>query len=118
MIVDAKRALVIEDEAIVAMLIEDLLQDLGCEIAGSAATACEAVRLARTCEADFALLDVNLGDGQTSAAAADVLRCRRVPYAWLTGYGVQGVPAGHDDVPLLTKPIHLGLLAAVVRGFG
>lgn len=109
------RVLVIEDEAMVAMLIEDLLEEMGCTVAGSAATAREAVALARTCEADFALLDVNLGDGATSVEAADVLRARRVPYARLTGYGAQGVPQGHQDAPLLQKPIHPGRLEAVIR---
>lgn len=111
------RALIIEDEAIVAMLIEDLLEEMGCRIAASAATAREALELAQTCEVDFALLDVNLGDGQTSLEAADVLRDRAVPYAWLTGYGLQGVPPHHADAPLLHKPIHPGRLAAVIRGF-
>ena len=112
-----KRALVIEDEAIVAMLIEDLLEYIGCEVAASAATAREALELARICDVDFALLDVNLGEGQTSVEAANVLRDRQVPYIWLTGYGLQGVPPDHADAPLLHKPIHPGLFAAVVRSF-
>ena len=112
-----KRVLVIEDEAMVAMMIEDFLEDLGCRIVASAATADEALALAKTCDIDFALLDVNLGDGKTSVEAANTLRDRAVPYAWLTGYGLPGVPAGHTDAPLLHKPVHPGKLAAVVRGF-
>lgn len=111
----AKRVLVIEDEAMVAMLIEDLLQDIGCEVAGSASCASEAVELARRCEIDFALLDVTLGAGQTSVEAANVLRDRQVPYAWLTGYDAAGLPEGHADAPLLQKPINPGHLAAVIR---
>lgn len=111
------RALLIEDEAMVAMLLEDLLQDLGCEVGATAANAREALVAARTCQVDFALLDVNLGDGQTSLAAANVLRERHVPYAWVTGYGVQGVPLEHADAPLLQKPVSPSLLAQVVEKF-
>lgn len=111
------RALIIEDEAMVAMLIEDLLTDLGCEVGHSAANAREAERAAQDCDVDFALLDVNLGDGQTSFGAAQLLKARRVPYAWVTGYGAQVIPAEHGDAPVLHKPVNPGLLASVVRRF-
>jgi CheY-like chemotaxis protein len=107
----------IEDEAVVAMLMEDLLLDLGCQVGATAANAREAFAVAQTCQVDFALLDVNLGQGQTSQAAAEVLRERRVPFAWVTGYGRQGVPPGHADAPLLHKPVSVELLAAVVERF-
>ncbi|HEX7759843.1 MAG TPA: response regulator [Caulobacteraceae bacterium] len=100
-----RRVLVVEDEAMVAMLIEDLLTDLGCVLAGSVSTAEEAMRLAMAQEFDLALLDVNLGDGETSFEVADLLRERTVPFAFLTGYGSGGVRADLRDAPILSKPV-------------
>ena len=64
---------------------------------------------------DFALLDVNLGGGQTSFQAATILGQRRMPFAWITGYGRDGVPASFSGAPILSKPIDPHLLADVVR---
>ena len=62
-----------------AMLVEDLLFDMGCEIVGPAASAGEALAAAKAEQFDIALLDVNLGDGETSFETAEVLRARGVP---------------------------------------
>ena len=97
------------------MLVEDMLVDLGCTVAAIATTAQQAVEDARTCEVDFALLDINLGEGETSFAAAAVLRERRIPFAWLTGYGVRGVPVEVQAAPVLDKPIDLNLLRELVN---
>ncbi len=95
------------------MLVEDLLGDLGCVIVGTAMTAVEAVLAARTEEIDFALLDVNL-DGDTSFGAAEILRARGVPFAFVTGYGEQGVRGDMRDAPILSKPIDPRHLAKVL----
>lgn len=100
-----RRILVVEDEAMVALLIEDLINDCGAEVAASASTAAAAVELARECTVDLALLDVNLGEGETSFEAAEVLRDRGVRFAFLTGYGTQGVRADLREAPILGKPI-------------
>ena len=96
------------------MLVEDLLGDLGCHVVGPAASASEAVRAARGESFDFALLDVNLGDGQTSFETAEILRERGVPFAFVTGYGEQGVRADLRDAPVLAKPIDPRHLARVI----
>jgi CheY-like chemotaxis protein len=106
---------VVEDEAMVAMLIEDLLTELGCVVAGVATTADEAMDMVRSLEVDFALLDINLGEGETSFDVAAALGERRTPFAWLTGYGVRGVPPGFVTAPVLDKPIDPDLFAEVVR---
>jgi len=105
---------VVEDELFVAMLVEDLLDDLGCKVVGPAASAREAVRVAQGGAFDIALLDVNLGDGETSFATAEILRERRVPFAFVTGYGDQGVRPDLRDVPILSKPIDPRQLALVI----
>lgn len=108
----------VEDELFVAMLVEDLLADLGCQVVGTAASAAEAVRAAEQAGLDFALLDVNLGDGQTSFQTAEILRQRGVPFAFVTGYGDQGVRADLRDVPVLAKPIDPRQLARVIGRLG
>jgi CheY-like chemotaxis protein len=100
------KALVVEDEGAVALLIEDMLLDLGCEIAASAADLGRARTLARTVSVDFALLDLNL-DGASALPIAHVLRERRVPFVFSTGYGVSGLPAEFISYPTLAKPFML-----------
>lgn len=110
-----RRVLVVEDEAIVAMLIEDLLLELGHTVVGVAATPAEAIDMVRTRQFDLALLDINLGDGHTSFEAAVLLGELHRPFAWLTGYGAPGVPDQFETVPVLGKPIDPDLLAKMVR---
>lgn len=115
---DPLRILVVEDELFVAMLVEDLLGDLGCKVVGPASSAREAVSAAQNEAVDFALLDVNLGDGETSFAAAEILRQRGVPFAFVTGYGDQGVRGDLRDAPILAKPIDPLHLARVIERLG
>jgi CheY-like chemotaxis protein len=110
------RVLVVEDESLVAMLVEDLLRDLGCEVVGPAATAAQAIALARGRSLDFALLDVNLGEGEDSFGVADLLRGRHVPFAFVTGYGERGVRPDLRDAPVISKPINPRVLERVLKG--
>ena len=71
-----RRVLVIEDEVIVGMLLEDMLDELGCEVAAISTQIEEALQLARTLDIDLAILDINLG-GKQSFPVADVLSSRR-----------------------------------------
>jgi CheY-like chemotaxis protein len=110
------RVLVVEDEGLVAMLLEDMLDDLGCEVACSAATVAEAMRwVGEGGVADAALLDVNMA-GETVWPVADALRARRTPFAFTSGYG-QLSEARFRDAPLLSKPINAERLEEVLRAF-
>ena len=109
-----RRVLVVEDEPIVAMLLEDLLADFGCRTVASVGTAGEAEHLARDIVIDFALLDVNLG-GEMSFGVADELNKRGKPFAFLTGYGVQGVRPDLRETPIVHKPINPSLLQDAIR---
>lgn len=100
-----RRILVVEDEALVAMLVEDALLDAGATVVGPAATVAEALALLER-EPDpphAAVLDLNLA-GETSTPVADVLAKRGVPFVVATGYGASGLPQGHSEVPVLAKP--------------
>jgi len=98
-----KRILVVEDEMIVAMLIEDILMDGGATVVGPAARVAKALDLLGTEEVDAALLDVNLA-GENTMPVAEELRRRGIPFAFATGYGAAGLPDGFASQPLLQKP--------------
>ena len=109
--------LVVEDTALVADLVADVLQDAGCRVVGPVARLDQGLALARTTELTGALLDVNLA-GEQCFPIADALAERGVPFAFLTGYGEQMLPDRYRDTPRLTKPFDLGeLLVLVERRF-
>lgn len=102
--VAGKRILVVEDEMIVAMLIEDILTDAGATVVGPAARVARALDLLTEVDGvDAALLDVNLA-GEMTTPVAEELRRRGIPFAFATGYGAAGVPDGFSGQPLLQKP--------------
>jgi CheY-like chemotaxis protein len=111
------RILLVEDEGLVAMMLEDLIDDLGCKLAGSLASVGEALAwIDAGGEADAALLDVNLG-GEQVFPVAEALKARGVPFAFTTGYGETHDPRFKDEI-LLGKPIRLERLVQALKGFG
>lgn len=101
-----RRVLVVEDEVLVGMLIEEMLQELGYEVAALATHLEQALSLARSESFDVALLDINL-NGKQSFPVADVIRARGLPFLFATGYGNRILDTSHADVPLLQKPFGL-----------
>lgn len=97
------RVFLVEDEGFVALMIEDMLRDLGCEIAASVAQLTVARAIAATIEADLAVLDVNL-DNQPVFPVAEILRERQMPILFSTGYGETGLPSEFSGYPVLGKP--------------
>lgn len=98
------RVLVVEDEYMVADHIAMLLEDLGCEVAGSAATVEQALELMQSKQIDGVLLDGNL-NGETSAPVAVELRSRSIPFVVATGYGQLELGAeALNGAPRLAKP--------------
>jgi CheY-like chemotaxis protein len=100
---NGRRILVVEDEALIAMLVEDALLDAGAEVIGPAATVEEALALFESAAPEGAVLDINLA-GQASTPVADTLADHGVPFVVATGYGADGLPPGHSEVPVLAKP--------------
>lgn len=97
------RVLVVEDESLVAMLIEDMLGDMGYEVVAVAARIDQALDIARGVVADLAILDLNLA-GQRTDSVAEVLRARGIPFMFATGYGAAGVAQEWSHVPVVQKP--------------
>ena len=99
------KVLLVEDEAMIAMMVEDLLGDLGCHVIGTAGGLEQAFALAEREAFDCAILDVNLG-GQRVDPFVDLLKARGAPFIFATGYGVAGVREEDRDWPVLLKPIN------------
>ena len=91
-----RKVLVVEDEMMITMLIEDMLEELGCQLIGPATKVERALDLISSEVIEVALLDVNL-DGQATDTVG-------VPFVFATGYGAAGVPKQHSDRPVLQKP--------------
>ncbi|HYC69065.1 response regulator [Brevundimonas sp.] len=99
-----RRVLIVEDESLVAMLLETILEDMGCVPVGPAATVDEGLRMATDAErVDAALLDVNVA-GKQVFPVAEALKDRGVPFVFSTGYGEGGLPDEWRGQPTLQKP--------------
>ena len=110
----ALRILVVEDEMTIALLMEDMLVDLGHEVVALAMRLPQAITLAETADLDLAILDVNL-DGRMSFPVADVLRRRGVPYFFATGYGLAGIDPSYRDSQVIKKPFMSSDLERAIR---
>jgi CheY-like chemotaxis protein len=98
-----KKILVVEDEVIVLMMIEGMLEDMGCNEVISAGNIENAIALLRRQTFDAALLDMNL-NGRSSSDVADVLAESGVPFAYSTGNSIHDNRDGFSDRPVLRKP--------------
>lgn len=98
------RVLVVEDETLVAMQIEDILEELGCVVVETAMNLGQAEEaLDRGGAIDLAFLDVNIA-GQLVFPFAERLAERDIPIVFATGYGKAGLQTPWDDRPFLQKP--------------
>jgi CheY-like chemotaxis protein len=107
------RVLVVEDEYLIRMLLEEMLADLGFEIAAAVGTVAEAGELAAKAEFHVAILDVNL-DGQEIYPVADILAKRGLPFVFVTGYGEGSLTGHYNDRPTLQKPFQSEQLKAAL----
>lgn len=97
------RVLVVEDEAAISLLLEDMLLDFGCEIVGPAARLGTALELVQNGLIDLAILDVNVA-GEPIYPVAAALAERNVPFVFSTGYGSAGIEDLYRNRPVLQKP--------------
>jgi DNA-binding response OmpR family regulator len=107
------KILLVEDETMIALLLEDLLAELGHEVAGMALRLPEALEMARRAEIDFAILDVNLA-GSASFPVSDVLAERGVPHVFATGYGSGSIGPPYSERIILHKPVRLADLSRAI----
>jgi CheY-like chemotaxis protein len=98
------KVLVVEDEYLVAALMEDMLESAGCVVAGPIPRLAQALDAASSEACDVAVLDVNLA-GERVYPVADILAQRNVPFVFVTGYGV--LPGEYANRPRLCKPFKM-----------
>lgn len=111
-----KRILVVEDEALIAVMVEDMLAEMGCEVVGPAATIESALAFSRSEVLDGAVLDVNVR-GERIDPVAEALMSRGIPVLFATGYGEVRLASGAAttviDKPYTQEKLARGLAAAM-----
>ena len=106
--------LLVEDEAMIRMMVADMLEELGCTIAAEAGDIDEGVRLAHATDFDLAILDVNV-NGKVITPVAEAVQMSGKPFVFATGYGAQGLPEKFRDRPTLQKPFQIETLARTIE---
>jgi CheY-like chemotaxis protein len=97
------KVLVLEDNALVAMHLEEMLGEAGCEVVATIDTVGRALEFIRNHPVDAAVLDVNL-KGEKVFGVAEELMARNVPFVFSSGYGERFLPPQFDAAPHLSKP--------------
>ena len=99
-----KSVLIVEDEPLIAMMLEDFLETLGHRVAGTCESLDEAIAKVAEGGFDLAIIDVQLKDGQQVWPLADRLAEEGKPYIIATGGHVEPPPSQHAGAPVLSKP--------------
>ena len=107
--------LVVEDEPLIAMMLEDFLETLGHEVAGTCESLAEALERVEQGGFDVAIIDVHLKGGEHVWPVADRLAEKNIPFVLATGGHIEPPPEAHADVPILAKPFTLDAIDPVLR---
>lgn len=108
------RVLAVEDETLIAVLIEDMLAAMECVIVGPIAKLETAIQIAQEGQFDIAILDVTIRGGKVYPVAEHLL-ARGVPFVLASGYGDWALPSWLRDQRRLTKPFTAVELEEQVR---
>jgi len=110
--------LVVDDESMIAMLLQDMLLDRGCSVVGPAGAVASAIALidAGARPLDGAILDINLR-GELVYPVADALLNRSVPFVFVTGYTRRQIDQRYAAVPTLAKPFPASTIETVIKSF-
>jgi len=104
----------VEDEAMIRMMVAEMLEDLGYRVVAETGEIDEALRLAKTVDFDIAILDVNV-NGRVVSPVAAAIATRNRPFIFATGYGAQGMPEEFRGRPALQKPFQMETLARMIE---
>jgi CheY-like chemotaxis protein len=104
--VPGRSILIVEDEPLIAMMLEDFLDSLGHKVAATCETVADALARVGQGGFDIAIIDVNL-NGERVWPVADRLAARGVPYILATGGHIEPPPPEHAAAPVLSKPFTL-----------
>jgi PAS domain S-box-containing protein len=103
-VVNGNRVMVVEDEALVAMVVSDAMTDLGYQVIGPFGRPPDAIAALKDNDIAAAILDINLA-GTLVYPVAEELTRRGIPFVFVTGYGIESVDKRFADIPVLQKPI-------------
>ncbi len=107
------RVLVLDDEPLIAMMLEDWLTELGHETLGPARTIAAALEFVENGAPEAAILDLSI-NGEASYAVAEKLAARGIPFAFATGHGAARLQAPYNTAPVLGKPFDFDAVNALV----
>ena len=108
------RILLVEDEALIALMLEDMVESMGCAVTGLAPRVGLGVTLAESGDFDLAILDVNVA-GENVEPVAQALAARGLPFIFATGYGEAGVPLRYRGRPVVAKPFRSEQLEVAIQ---
>jgi CheY-like chemotaxis protein len=108
------RVLIVEDESLLAMMVEDIVTDEGWTVTANVASVSEALSAVQRGGFDIALLDVNLA-GQEVFPVAEAVLARGLPLVFATGYGLNGIREDLRHLPVIAKPFSPGQLLHSLR---
>ena len=114
----SNRILIVEDEPLIAMMLEDFLEMLGKQTAGTADNVADALVLVEAGGIDAAILDVNLRGGEKSWPIADALAARGVPFVLASGGSHDSIAEGYRGRPTLPKPFTMDAVAKALDSLG
>jgi CheY-like chemotaxis protein len=112
--ISALKVFVVEDEAMIRMMVVDMLEELGHTVVVEAGHLDRALEVGRSAEFDLAVLDVNLS-GELITPVAAIIEARGLPIVFATGYGAAGLPNQFRDHVALQKPFTLPALQAAIE---
>jgi CheY-like chemotaxis protein len=111
---DDKRVLLVEDEPLVSMMLADMLSAFGHKVDGPYSRFSDAILAAKSNNLQAGILDVNLG-GEKTYAVANILSDRKIPFAFVTGYGPDSIVSAFAHAPVLQKPVEAAKLHALLQ---
>lgn len=107
--------LFLDDQLLLAIEVAEYVEQQGYTVLGPFSSAEQALAQIAVEPPDVAILDINLGNDQTSEPVAAELTAKGVPYAFLTGYGSGDMlPDKYDHIERVAKPAHPGKVQALV----
>ena len=106
--------LIVEDEPLIAMMLEDFLLSQGHEVRGPCESVAEGLAAVAADDFDLAILDVNL-KGESVWPVATALRAKDIPFVLASGGHVEAPPAEFANTPMIEKPYTIDRVLPVIR---
>jgi DNA-binding response OmpR family regulator len=110
----SRRVLIVEDEILIALMLQDMLEEVGFAVEAIAHSVESGLELAGKADVQLAILDINL-NGEEAYPIADLLRGKGVPFIFSTGYGAGKLHSDYAAVPQLVKPYQQDSLRAAIE---